>query len=341
MRVSDDLVINEEWPVEDLENLDYCPYCGSNKRTLAYDEVKDWCFYSAPGSWKYWDCNSCEALYLSPRPTEATVFKAYSKYYTHNLSAVNLKQKIKIRLKNEHLCHRFNINLLPRLHLSSLFSGVLNVLKSFVVIPFGFEQLVKLPKKKLIDVGCGNGSTLKLAQELGWEVTGLEIDIDAVKVSRSHGLNVIEGDYRQLAKIPNNFDCIVCSHVLEHVYDPVEMLNLLMGKLSSNGVLLLSLPNSQSYVREKFGENWRGLEAPRHIAIPSLSWLREYLISKGYSVEQMPALHDLTSVASNQIMTARAKKTKVNFGSTLFYKLSSNLVPESRCDFIQFVCIKK
>lgn len=341
MKKYNDSVIDRIWPIEELESVDHCPYCASNLRTLAYKDAQDWCFYSAPGKWTYWDCNECNALYLNPRPKEATISKAYSKYYTHNSSVVSFKQKFKTRLRNEHLSHRFNINLLPRFNLPRVFNRVLMMLKSFVVIPFGFEQLIKLPKRKLIDVGCGSGTTLKLAKELGWSVTGLEIDIEAVRVARSFGLDVIEGDYRNLEQISNKFDCIICSHVLEHVYNPVDMLNLLISKLAPSGILLLSLPNSQSHVREQFGENWRGLEAPRHIAIPSLSWLRDFLKKNGYFVEQMQSLHDLTSVASNQIMTARSKEIKVTFPKSIFYKLSSELTPEDKCDFIQFVCSKK
>lgn len=341
MKKNNESIIDEAWPTEALEAVDGCPYCTSSLRTLAYKDVQDWCFYNAPGKWTYWDCNECNALYLDPRPTEATISKAYSQYYTHNSTPLTFKQKLKSKLRNEHLSHRFNISLSPRFNLPPLFGGVLAILESFVVIPFGFEQLVSLPKGSLIDVGCGNGATLKLAKELGWSVTGIEIDAEAVRVARNSGLDVTEGDYRKLAQLTTQFDCIVCSHVVEHVYNPIDMLGLLLSRLKPNGVLLLSMPNSQSHVRQQYSENWRGLEAPRHIAIPSLSWMRGFLSKQGYDVKQMQSLHDLTSVASSQILLARSKKNKVNFSQTIFYKLSSKLTSENKCDFIQFVSTKK
>lgn len=261
-------IIDQNWPTNELEEVDNCPYCQSKERTLAYKDVQDKIFYCAPGKWNYWNCIECESLYLSPRPIVSSIGKAYDNYYTH-VSAASFFQKIKTLFRNEYYSHEFKMDILPRINLPKPFGISLKVFKLFIKQPFELESLVKLEKGRLIDVGCGSGHMLKLAQQLGWDVTGIEIDPKAVAAARAQGLNVVQGDYRQLTSYREGFDCIICSHVLEHVHDPLELLELLENKLKKNGLLLLSVPNATSHMRTYFGKNWRGLEPPRHLAIPS------------------------------------------------------------------------
>ena len=275
MKKPDTTIIDQDWPAEELEEVHNCPYCGSEERTIAYENVQDWSFYCAPGKWTYWDCAECEALYLNPRPTEASIGKAYASYYTHSNDASSIIQQLKTRLKNELFYHSINANLSPRFHVPKWLGFIVKPLKKLIHIPFELEPLVNLPKGMLLDVGCGSGTKLKNAKQLGWQVTGLEVDPNAVKVAIDSGLNVVHGDYRKLAEFNGIFDCVICIHVLEHVHEPLELLSLLHKTLKPNGVLLLSLPNSRSHVRFDYGSYWRGLEAPRHLSIPTLSYIVE------------------------------------------------------------------
>ena len=329
------IIIDQSWPEGELETLTACPYCGSADCTLAYKEAQDWSFYSAPGKWSYWDCSGCGALYLSPRPKEAYIGKAYASYYTHDTSFGDISQKLRTQLKNEYLSHLFGIDIRPRFNLPKCLSFLLKPFQHLINVPFGLRQLADLPKGKLLDVGCGSGASLKAAQQLGWDVIGLEVDPAAVQAARSIGLNIIEGDYKQLSQFTDCFDCIVCSHVLEHVYSPLKMIGLLKKALRPGGVLLLSLPNANSHVREVFGENWRGLEAPRHVAIPSLAWLQAFLSEQGFFEYQVAHKGDWTTGASREIMESRGFE---NLGHP---KYASETISPARSDFIQFVCIKR
>lgn len=77
---------------------------------------------------------------------------------------------------------------------------------------------------------------------------------------------------------------MVCSHVIEHVFDPVEMIDLMWAALRPGGVLLLATPNASSDVHLHFGRHWRGLEAPRHLVLFTESTLTKLLVSAGFSV---------------------------------------------------------
>lgn len=335
MKTPDFSKIDQPWPEAELESVGACPYCKITACTLAYKDVQDWSFYGASGKWNYWNCSNCEALYLNPRPIETSIGKAYTTYYTHSAGGTSVLQNIKTRLKNECFYHWRQADISPRLNVPSLFAFIFAPFKKFINTPFELEQLVNMPKGKLLDVGCGSGKSLLLAKQLGWEVTGLEIDPNAVKAAREQGLTVVEGDFRQLKQFANQFDCIICSHVLEHVHYPLELLQLLTEALRPQGVVLLSLPNALSHVRAEFGSNWRGLEAPRHLGIPTLHKLIELLTSLGYGNIKQTNVNNLTVVESIRIQN---RQLTSSFKNMLFAKLKialSTSAANAQSDFIQ------
>jgi SAM-dependent methyltransferase len=214
-------------------------------------------------------------------------------------------------------------------------------LKRLMIVPFGLREIIDLPKGRLLDIGCGSGDMLNTAKSLGWSVVGLEIDPDAVRNAQSQGLNVVQGGYLEAFQMAGLFDCIVCSHVLEHVHHPNQLLDLLAEKLDPGGVLLLSLPNSKSHVREMFAENWRGLEAPRHLAIPSLDQIRSALTSRGFADINQTNVYFATYLESNRI---KSRKFEIGIFYFLYYKIKQlfQRTPKgTSSDFIQIVAYKK
>lgn len=330
-------IIDQTWPENELENINACPYCNGSQRTLAYESVQDWSFYCAPGKWTYWNCNSCEALYLSPRPTATSIGKAYAKYYTHTTGVDSFASRLKNLLKNECFFHWLGADFSPRLHIPAIFAFVLSPIKKRMYIPFDIESLVKLKKGTLLDVGCGSGNKLHQAKQLGWDVTGLEIDPNAVKAARESGLNVIQGDFRQLEQLEDKFDCIICSHVVEHVHEPTELLTLITKALKPQGTFILSLPNATSHVRESFGENWRGLEAPRHLGIPSLQKMIDYLKYLNYHDIKQINIYNSTIAESARIRSSRfGNKIHADDSKTA----SDDCFGEYASDFIQIIAKK-
>jgi 2-polyprenyl-3-methyl-5-hydroxy-6-metoxy-1,4-benzoquinol methylase len=283
-----------------MEDVAQCPFCGARERTLAYADVKDWAFGCAPGHWNYWNCDHCRSLYLHPRPNPQTIGSAYSHYYTHAAGTGGLAT-IKQRVRNEYWSQTWHTSLQPRLGLPTWLGWTLGWLKPYIAEPFGLRQWVLLPKGLMIDVGCGNGDKLKQAAKLGWQTLGIEMDTSAVRAATAQGLRVLQGGYELLNAYKDQADCIVCSHVLEHVHQPLTMLRLLIASLKPQGVLLLSTPNASSDLRFHYGENWRGLEAPRHLAIPDANWLIDWLRGEGFQCMQVPSYPFETAVESERI----------------------------------------
>jgi 2-polyprenyl-3-methyl-5-hydroxy-6-metoxy-1,4-benzoquinol methylase len=341
METPDTSRIDQPWPDVDLERIECCPYCDASERTVAHSDVQDWSFYSAPGKWTYWTCTRCRSLYLSPRPTTATLGQAYRTYYTHDLAhRASFLQRVKERLRNECWSHWLETDICPRLRLPKALNWLLVPLKSRWVEPFEIAELVKLPKGRLMDVGCGNGGMLSIAKYLGWQAMGLEIDPVAARAARARGLDVLEGSYQRLAGFRRQLDCIICSHVLEHVHEPRDLLVKLADALRPGGTLLLALPNATSVMRHYFGDNWRGLEAPRHLTIPSMSQLAANLRELGFSVRQRPLARSWTAAESSRI---RRRDTRFNAHDRAVAKMLSTgsvFSGEEQYDFVEFVCVK-
>ena len=301
--------LDESWPLQDLEPVSACPYCGGIDQTMVYQNVQDWTFGSAPGRWRYWNCRHCAALFLDPRPTAGSIGRAYGGYYTHGPARpASLLNTLKQRLRNEYWSYRFGRSVSPRLGMPRWAGPVFGLLKPWITEPFGLRQLAELPKGLLIDVGCGNGDTLKLASQLGWQSLGIELDPSAVQAAQAQGLNVIQGGYEALSAHQERADCLICSHVLEHVHQPLRLLRLLLAALKPDGVLLLSAPNASSYLRDQYGENWRGLEAPRHLAIPDAAWLMDWLRSEGFQCSQFPS-SDVVAMTESERIKRRSRDT--------------------------------
>lgn len=99
--------------------------------------------------------------------------------------------------------------------------------------------------KKIIDIGCGEGVFCDSFKKNDTELWGIEINEKVGSVAKEKLNKVLIGDVSLiLDELPNNyFDCIIFNDVLEHIIDPYSVLKRIKNKLSSNGVVVCSIPN--------------------------------------------------------------------------------------------------
>jgi SAM-dependent methyltransferase len=118
----------------------------------------------------------------------------------------------------------------------------------------GVRRYVSRPGK-VLDFGCGPGiMSMALACE-GYEVTGLDgaermIDV-ARRQSLQRGLRNVcfqVMDSESFSPVPESYDAVICSSVLEYVEDDQKLLGRLAEALRPGGLLLVSVPHSASYL---------------------------------------------------------------------------------------------
>lgn len=108
----------------------------------------------------------------------------------------------------------------------------------------------------LLDVGCGNGGMVQLANELGFEAHGCDYESEAVKFATSRGLAVTPGGMEPYLAGGSMFDMVVLSHVLEHVFDPFEFLKMIHSVLKPGGMLYIELPGLRAVTFARYRGNF-------------------------------------------------------------------------------------
>jgi SAM-dependent methyltransferase len=117
----------------------------------------------------------------------------------------------------------------------------------------------------LLDVGCGVGDGMALARAEGWSCTGIEVSDEAASVARARGFDVIVGDAAEVELPGERFDHVRCWHTVEHVHDPIGLLERLRDAVKPDGTISVMLPNRHSATAAIFRNRWYHLDLPRHL----------------------------------------------------------------------------
>lgn len=92
-------------------------------------------------------------------------------------------------------------------------------------------------RPRVLDVGCGIGDAAVQLSELGWDVTGIDVDPVAVSRARSRGVHAIEADLRGFDSDP--FDLVLFTHSLHHIAPLASALDSVERLLRADGWLLV------------------------------------------------------------------------------------------------------
>lgn len=298
------------WPADELETLAACPLCGAKGRHIIHKDLRDNTFFVAPGPWTLWRCDACDCGYLDPRPTRASIHRAYARYYTHDAPFESPPprtwlQKIRTSLANGYRNRRYGARLAPSASIGFYIARLVPPLARPSDIQYRFLRLSERTDEKrcLLDVGCGAGRFLTDAREAGWEVTGVDFDPVAVDNARKRGLDVHLGGLEQFAHEHDIFDAITMSHVIEHMHDPREAVARVFELLKPGGAAYIETPNLDSLGHELYQSNWRGLEPPRHLVLFNASNLQRTFAEAGY--EKIRFWHPLPQLGGIGLLSAR------------------------------------
>lgn len=100
------------------------------------------------------------------------------------------------------------------------------------------------PGRRLLDIGSGPGFFLDAGRERGWQVLGFEPSPAAADYSRARGIAVVNDFFSAAkAKAHGPFDAVSMSMVLEHVRDPIPLIEEVRNLLVPGGLLFVASPN--------------------------------------------------------------------------------------------------
>jgi 2-polyprenyl-3-methyl-5-hydroxy-6-metoxy-1,4-benzoquinol methylase len=122
----------------------------------------------------------------------------------------------------------------------------------------------------VLDVGGGAGWQLNAARECDSRVTFTQVidfDTGARDLAKGNGHEFFCGRIEDFES-SRRFDLILLLNLIEHVQDPLAVLQKLRANLTPAGVILVKTPNYDSLDARLFRHrNWGGYHAPRHWVI--------------------------------------------------------------------------
>ncbi|MEM1158901.1 MAG: class I SAM-dependent methyltransferase [Verrucomicrobiota bacterium] len=161
---------------------------------------------------------------------------------------------------------------------------------------------------RIFDYGCGVGLDCLAFSLSGADVYGSDYDEDALLVAKKISPKTTFYHQSQIPpEIQGTFDLVWCSHVIEHLVNPVELIEDVYSLLKPSGKLCILTPNSQSHeflfrkdlIRNYFlnpeitysifallsslSHSWIYLDPPRHLNVFSTQSLG-ILTEKHYDV---------------------------------------------------------
>jgi hypothetical protein len=116
-----------------------------------------------------------------------------------------------------------------------------------------YKQLSNINYKTLIDFGCGNGGLLKIIKDnnIKTNIIGIELNKELKKYLNNEKIPT----YNNINDIPNGereLDCIMLTHVLEHLYDPILILKNIKEKMNTKTLLIIEVPHANDILISEY-----------------------------------------------------------------------------------------
>ena len=187
------------------------------------------------------------------------------------------------------------------------------------------------PEKSLVlDVGCNGGTVaVPLEFEKKCHINGIDIVPKLVELAKKRGIFAEVGEAEDLSRYEDEkFDVVLCSEVLEHLFDPLEAIREAHRVLKPGGRYLVTVPHPNGFMcsEGKLGDyhqqNFSAeiLDTLFHICFPrgnvkfiNIPYVEEYCIANGINKE-IPQWIGLEAIKSEVIKmpetTMRKKKGK-------------------------------
>lgn len=229
-----------------------CPICEDVRRNVAF----------AKEGFTYCQCQACDSLYVTPRPTpEALAEYASSSEAVEFWSSHFYKQTAEARRRQIYR---------PR---ASIVAGVVR------------QQSLDGPLS-LADVGAGYGLFLQEVAALKQfsRLIAVEPDARLAPICREQGFPVVEKRMEDVVEGEIAVDFATAFEVIEHVFDPRTFLAGCARLLRPGGMLLFTTLTISGFDLQVLWEHSRSITPPQHLNFPSIRGVAKLVERAGLNV---------------------------------------------------------
>ncbi len=240
-----------------------CCICGSSSATTV-GRGEDYEYHTSADTFSAVRCNSCNLIYLNPRPS----VKEFEVIYPPTYHAFDFSPKQ----------YGFVYKVRTRLEANRSLSRCKGL---------GDDA-------RILDVGCGDGFHLNLIKKYGnkkWTLEGIDLDKRAVEAARKCGLNVHLGSVEEMDIPQESFDLVFMIQTIEHVEKPAAILSSIFKLLKKNGKLVIVTDNTDSLDFKIYKDRyWGGYHFPRHWNLFNKKSLSKLAVQTGFEVEDLSTI---------------------------------------------------
>ncbi len=252
-------------------------------------------YFLSKQTFRLYRCISCGLMFTLPQPDFTTIMDYYNsnEYTSHNTDSFTLKNFL--------YKHARNIALVSKLRM---------IRKYFKT-------------GRLIDFGSGTGEFLNHCNKSGWDVMGIEPNTLARETGiRKYQLNIGNSDDFQNTPV-ESVDVITFWHVLEHHHDPVKLMITSHKLLKSGGLLVIALPNYDSWDADFYGRFWAAYDVPRHLYHFSQTAVNLLAEKSGFKIREiMPLYFDSYYIS---LLSEKYMRGNTNYFKAIINGFRSNL----------------
>jgi 2-polyprenyl-3-methyl-5-hydroxy-6-metoxy-1,4-benzoquinol methylase len=172
------------------------------------------------------------------------------------------------------------------------------------------EMLPYIPAQcsTILDVGCGRGlfgaSLKNIKTRVVW---GVEPDFDCIEEATKNLDKIYHGCFQPEIALPEDyFDCIVFNDVLEHILEPVPILEYAKKLLKRGGSIVASIPNIMHFpilwkllINGEWNYTERGILDRTHLRFYTRKSIQNLISQSGLLLEQIDGINSYHSMEAS------------------------------------------